>query len=171
MPLCTHGCFARAAQLAHRSCPDSKFPVLHSLAGELSVYRGTAWRNNLIPWIVLELASPDAHNPPDLHREKSKWKFSYFIRCYLLTPLHLFLLVINKRNWSFKWQTSFHFACIVRNHCLGLVYSLLEAIDDFAGHFFPLLITKVWLAWSIQGNMFKVTMHENLVALLFHCVI
>lgn len=90
VPLCAHGCFARAAQLAHRSCPDSKFPVLHLLAGKLSVYRGTALRNDLFPCIILELASPDAHNSPHLHRANSKWKLCLTGSNVIFLLLHIF---------------------------------------------------------------------------------
>lgn len=34
-----------------------------------------------------------------------------------------------------------------------------------------LIITKMWLTWNIQDNVFKVTVCENLVALLFHLII
>lgn len=89
MSLCTYGCFACAAQLAYRSCPDSKCPVLHLLTGKLRVYRETAWRNNLIPCITLELASRDARNSPHLHRAKRKWK-----RCLTESNVIFLLLYI-----------------------------------------------------------------------------
>lgn len=102
MPLRTHGCSARTAQLAHRTRPDSKFPVLHSLLGKFSVYRGTVWRNNRIPWTILELASPDAQNPPTCTEQRVNGNSVLLDQILSYYSFTSFLLVINKRNLSFK---------------------------------------------------------------------
>lgn len=132
VPLCTHGCFAHAALFVHQSYCDSKSTVIQFLAGKLNVCKGTAWRSNLTPCNILELASSDAHKSPHLHRAKNKWKL-FLTGSNVILLLYIFF-VGNKQKERVLKGPNVLILKSNQSHCLGFGYPLLEAIDDFVGH-------------------------------------
>jgi len=168
--MCYSVCPWKTAQTA-----DCQFYI--HLQTSKSVYVGEWHKETMLLPASCLLSSPKVHNYPTFTGRRINGSDVLLDQMLSSFSFMSLLLVINKSEFSLFLKTTNSSVLLVSS---GLIVwdclPFARSYDDFAGlgeHEVncPGLLTEVWLALNVQENIFKVTVHVNLVALLFHFII